>query len=187
MIMTGLHERSVPSPIGTLRLVASDAVLVALILPDHQPRQQRELHPGPEPARQPRPRRAPPAGTPLAKGDTHPILDAAARELEEYFSGTRTHFDTPLEPRGTAFQCRTWDALVTIPFGETRTYTEIACAIGAPTATRAVGAANGINPLALFVPCHRVIGADGTLTGYGGGLPAKRWLLDHERRVAAAR
>jgi methylated-DNA-[protein]-cysteine S-methyltransferase len=111
---------------------------------------------------------------------------AVVAQLGEFFAGDRTNFDLPLAPRGTDFQQRVWLALREIPYGETRTYAEIAGLIGAPTAVRAVGAANGRNPLSIVVPCHRVIGADGSLTGFGGGLTAKRWLLTHERAVAPA-
>jgi len=103
------------------------------------------------------------------------------RQLDQYFAGDRTEFDLPLAPAGTPFQLSVWDALRRIPYGETRSYREIAEAIGRPSATRAVGAANGRNPIAVIVPCHRVIGADGSLTGFGGGIERKRLLLDLER------
>lgn len=106
----------------------------------------------------------------------------AKRELGEYFDGRRRHFDLPFEPHGTAFQCAVLDALVEIPYGETRSYKEIAEALGKPKAVRAVGGANGSNPIPIIIPCHRVIGSDGTLTGFGGGLDTKRFLLDLERR-----
>lgn len=105
---------------------------------------------------------------------------AASRQLREYFAGVRTTFDLPLAPCGSAFQRRVWDALREIPAGHTRTYGEIARRLGQPSASRAVGMANHHNPLVIVVPCHRVVGADGTLTGYGGGLNRKRWLLEHE-------
>jgi methylated-DNA-[protein]-cysteine S-methyltransferase len=108
------------------------------------------------------------------------VLLAAQRQLEEYFSGKRTQFDLPLAPSGTAFQQQVWRALLEIPYGKTWSYQRLARAIGRPTAMRAVGACNGRNPIAIIIPCHRVIGADGSLTGYGGGLPMKRWLLAHE-------
>jgi methylated-DNA-[protein]-cysteine S-methyltransferase len=100
--------------------------------------------------------------------------------LKEYFDGTRRHFDLPLGPRGTEFQLRVWEALTQIPYGQTRSYRDIALAIGKPTAVRAVGAANGRNPLPIVVPCHRVIGSDGSLTGFAGGLEAKTRLLQLE-------
>jgi len=109
-----------------------------------------------------------------------PVVD----QLEGYFSGTVHRFDLPLDPEGTAFQRLVWGALITIPFAHTRSYGEIAGAIGQPKSARAVGLANNQNPIALIIPCHRVIGADGSLVGYGGGTHRKRWLLDHEARVA---
>ena len=105
---------------------------------------------------------------------------AAGEQLDQYFAGERRDFDLPLDLRGTPFQRRVWQALLTIPYGETRSYGEIAAQIGRPDRPRAVGAANGRNPVSIVVPCHRVIGSDGSLTGYGGGLARKRWLLDHE-------
>jgi methylated-DNA-[protein]-cysteine S-methyltransferase len=113
------------------------------------------------------------------------LLEPARRQLAEYFAGERTEFDLPLRPFGAPFQLRVWEALLNIPYGETASYGAIAREIGHPTAFRAVGAANGQNPIAIIVPCHRVIGSDGSLTGYGGGLPAKRALLDLEAGRAA--
>jgi methylated-DNA-[protein]-cysteine S-methyltransferase len=104
-------------------------------------------------------------------------LRQAADELERYFAGERVQFACPLDLHGTPFQLQVWHALTRIPYGETRTYTEIARETGHPSAVRAVGAANGANPVAIIVPCHRVIGSNGALTGYGGGLPTKAWLL----------
>jgi methylated-DNA-[protein]-cysteine S-methyltransferase len=101
-------------------------------------------------------------------------------QFGEYFAGTRREFDLPLNAHGTAFQRKVWGALRDIPYGETASYGQTALAIGNPTASRAVGLANGQNPISIIVPCHRVIGANGSLTGYGGGLDAKRWLLSHE-------
>jgi methylated-DNA-[protein]-cysteine S-methyltransferase len=113
---------------------------------------------------------------------THPVLDVAVRQLLEYFAGERSHFDLPLRPRGSRFQQRVWAALLDIPYGQTRSYGDVAREIGfGPQASRAVGLANGANPIPIVIPCHRVIGADGSLTGYGGGLDRKRALLDLER------
>lgn len=109
----------------------------------------------------------------------------AAEQLAEYFAGARVAFDLPLAPRGTPFQRRVWDALREIPYGETISYAQLARRIDRPKAMRAVGAANGRNPIGIVVPCHRVIGADGSLTGYGGGLDRKRALLEHEARVSS--
>ena len=115
------------------------------------------------------------------------VLADAVRQLDEYFGGLRTSFDLPIEVRGTDFQRAAWSVLSQIPHGETISYGEQARRMGRPTAVRAVGAANGRNPVPVIVPCHRVIGANGSLTGFAGGLEIKTWLLDHEQRVAAAR
>jgi methylated-DNA-[protein]-cysteine S-methyltransferase len=156
-----VRERWMESPVGWLRLVAEGGALVALHMEDD--------------ARGP-------AGLSAA---ADPVLDEACRQLSAWFAGERTTFDLPLAPVGTPFQRAVWRALRDIPYGETRSYGQIAAAIGDPAAVRAVGAANGRNPLALIVPCHRVIGASGALTGYAGGLERKRWLLGHEREVLA--
>ncbi len=111
---------------------------------------------------------------------------ACERQLNEYFAGERRLFDLPLDLRGTEFQRQCWQALLAIPYGETRSYAQLARMVGRPRAGRAVGLANGANPIAIIVPCHRVIASDGTLGGYGGGLPAKRWLLELEQRHALA-
>jgi AraC family transcriptional regulator, regulatory protein of adaptative response / methylated-DNA-[protein]-cysteine methyltransferase len=110
--------------------------------------------------------------------------DALVRELAEYFAGTRRTFGARIVQRGSPFTARVWDALVEIPCGETRSYGQIAVRIGQPSAVRAVARANGANQVAILVPCHRVIGADGTLVGYGGKLWRKKWLLDHEQRLS---
>jgi AraC family transcriptional regulator, regulatory protein of adaptative response / methylated-DNA-[protein]-cysteine methyltransferase len=115
----------------------------------------------------------------------HPVLTQIARELSEYFDGTRMQFDTPVMLTGSSFQSTVWRALQAIPAGATKSYGELAAKIGQPAAVRAVGRANGDNRLSIIVPCHRVIGADGALTGYGGGLWRKQRLLDHERGAAA--
>lgn len=109
-------------------------------------------------------------------------LKGMTEQLEAYFLGTLHEFEVPLDPVGSEFQVKVWDALRQIPFGETRTYGDVARAVGQPKATRAVGLANHDNPLAIVIPCHRVIGANGSLTGYGGGVNRKRWLLEHEAR-----
>ena len=130
----------------------------------------------------PRPRRPDPAW----RRDPAPFR-GLARQLDEYFAGRRRAFELPLAPEGTAFQLATWQALRAIPYGTTISYAELARRVGKPEAVRAVGAANGANPLPIVVPCHRVIGNDGSLTGYAGGLAAKQWLLAHERRVSSTR
>lgn len=157
-----LHHAILPSPVGDLTLVADDTALVAILWPDDKPERVRLEA--------------------TADRPDHPVLAAAATQLAEYFAGTRTVFDLPLAPRGTAFQRDVWRALDAIPYGETRSYADIAQAIGRPTATRAVGAANGRNPISIVTPCHRVIGRSGALTGFAGGLAAKQHLLAHEQR-----
>lgn len=113
-------------------------------------------------------------------GGSPPRPSEAARQLEEYLAGARDRFDLSLRPLGTAFQRAAWEALTRIPFGETRSYAQQAAGLGNPKAVRAVGRANATNPLPIVIPCHRVIGSDGSLTGFGGGIEAKRWLLAHE-------
>jgi methylated-DNA-[protein]-cysteine S-methyltransferase len=149
-----LHYSRIDSPVGPLLLAVSERGLVAL-----------EFGRGK-----------------IAAGwvDSAEKTASYARQLEEYFSGRRRRFDLPLDLRGTDFQKRCWQELLEIPYGETRSYAQIARAIGNPQAVRAVGLANGQNPIAIIVPCHRVIGSDGSLTGYGGGLEAKRKLLELE-------
>ena len=114
------------------------------------------------------------------------VLDATEAQLTEYFDGTRRDFDLPIDLVGTDFQVAAWRALANAPYGRTISYATQAASIGRPTATRAVGAANGRNPVAIVLPCHRVVGSSGALTGFAGGLDVKRWLLDHEQRVVAA-
>ena len=114
------------------------------------------------------------------RSDDHPVLLEAARQLEAYFSGGLTAFSLTVAPAGTPFQRKVWRALQGIPWGQAISYGELARRIGSPGSARAVGMANGRNPVAIVIPCHRVIGADGSLTGYGGGLDRKKWLLAHE-------
>jgi len=116
----------------------------------------------------------------IVEGEKIASLAQAMDELRRYLAGERVQFTCPLDLHGTAFQIAVWEELFRIPYGQTRAYGEIAKAIGRPTAIRAVGAANGANPVAIIVPCHRVIGSNGSLTGYGGGLPTKQWLLSLE-------
>ncbi len=123
---------------------------------------------------------------PPAAETPNAVLSQLQSELSEYFAGTRRAFTVPLDPAGTPFQQNAWQMLATIPFGMTRSYGDQARHIGRPTATRAVARANGDNPIAIVIPCHRVIGTNGKLTGYGGGLWRKQWLLDHERGDALA-
>jgi len=155
----------VESPVGPLTLVAAEGALIGLYM-----EQQRHLPP-PEALGAPD---GDPAGAPFAE---------VSVQLREYFGGERTEFGLRVTLAGTAFQQRVWAALRAIPFGQTASYGELAGRIGQPSASRAVGLANGRNPVGIIVPCHRVVGADGSLTGYGGGMERKQYLLDHERRV----
>ena len=149
-----------PSPVGQLTLVASNSKLNAILWEVERANRVRlgELH----------------------EANDSPILLEAERQLQEYFAGTRHRFDLELDFTGTDFQKQVWQALLTIPFGETRSYCQIAQQIGRPKAVRAVGAANGRNPISIVAPCHRVIGASGGLTGFAGGLQAKQYLLTLE-------
>lgn len=154
--------KTMPSPVGALTLVASDAGLTAILWENDRPGRVK-------------------LGA-MEEAPEHPVLAEAERQIQEYFAGERTSFSVPLDFRGTDFQKSVWAALLTIPFGETRSYGEIARQIGRPGASRAVGAANGRNPLSIVAPCHRVIGTNGALTGFAGGLAAKELLLGIERR-----
>ena len=160
-----LPAKTIASPVGALTLVAEDDALVAILWEDDAP------------ARVPLPA--------LEDAPDHPVLVEAARQLGEYFASERRAFDLPLRFRGTDFQRAVWNVLLTIPFGETWSYGAIARALGRPGASRAVGAANGRNPISIVAPCHRVIGANGALTGFAGGLAAKQALLALERGAGA--
>ena len=153
----------VPSPIGPLLASTEDGGLTSVGFAPHEGR----IGAGWEPDRG-------------RSGGASRVLAAAREQLGAYFAGALTGFTVPLLPRGTPFQLRVWEGLRRLRFGETVSYAELARRIGAPDAVRAVGAANGRNPLPIIVPCHRVIGADGSLTGFGGGIERKRWLLEHE-------
>lgn len=177
-----LLHRYLDTPVGRLELVAAPTGLRAVLWPDEDgSRVQRALTwlsgtpGGADPGRVDR------------AAETTAHLEAAAQQLGEYFAGTRTSFDLTLDPVGTPFQLRVWQALRDIPFGQTRTYAEQARVVGEPGAARAVGAADGRNPLSIVVPCHRVLGSSGSLTGYAGGVASKAWLLGHEQAVLAAR
>lgn len=161
----------IDTPVGPLSAVASHQALLLLEFGD-------EPHPGAVVTRL----RGPcGAHEPEAiAANAHPVMWQLFQQLGEYFRGERQQFTVPLEPRGNDFQLRVWQYLQTIPFGQTRSYGEQARGIGAPGAARAVGRANGMNKIAIIIPCHRVIGASGSLTGYGGGMERKRWLLQHE-------
>lgn len=151
-----LLMKTIASPVGELRLFARGDALAGVYAGMQTP--------------------------PEARAGKAPILDRAAEQLAAYFAGELQTFDLALAPEGTEFQRKVWMQLRAIPFGETRSYGQLATKLRRPTASRAVGAANGRNPLGIIVPCHRVIGASGDLTGYAGGLPMKKWLLAHEQR-----
>jgi methylated-DNA-[protein]-cysteine S-methyltransferase len=153
----GLFYKEMASPVGKLTLVANTSALVAVRLEREQPTRLRL--------------------DPASPDAHHPVLVEAERQLADYFAGKRTSFELPIEPSGTEFQKQVWRCLRQIPFGRTRSYGEIARTVGSPQGSRAVGAACGKNPLAIVVPCHRVLGANGALTGFGGGIDAKAKLL----------
>ncbi len=153
--------KSISSPVGMLKLVASERGLAAILWENDDPERVRLEQ--------------------LVEDPTHPILMETERQLADYFAGKLRAFDVPLDFKGTRFQKGVWAALLTIPFGETRSYGDIARQIGRPTASRAVGAANGKNPISIIAPCHRVIGSTGALTGFAGGLATKEHLLGLER------
>ncbi|WP_421553037.1 methylated-DNA--[protein]-cysteine S-methyltransferase [Pseudomonas yamanorum] len=151
------------SPVGQLTLVARDGKLTAILWEKERPNRVR-------------------LGA-LQEANNSPVLEETERQLKEYFAGTRNRFELELDFAGTDFQKKVWQALLTIPFGETRSYSQIAAQIGSPKAVRAVGAANGRNPISIVAPCHRVIGASGGLTGFAGGLEAKQYLLELEEHA----
>jgi methylated-DNA-[protein]-cysteine S-methyltransferase len=157
-----MHYTLHDSPVGPLRLTARGGVLCGVDFPNGKHTR--------------------PIGPDWVE-DAAPFAEVG-RQLDAYFAGERQVFDLPLAPRGTAFQLRVWEELRRIPFGHTISYGELARRVGDPNAARAVGAANGQNPISIIVPCHRVIGADGSLTGFGGGVATKRALLEHEQRHA---
>ena len=160
------YAKTMPSPVGALRLIATDKGLTAILWENDDPER---VH----------------LGTLIEQSD-HPVLVKTEQQLNDYFAGRRDRFDLPLDMVGTDFRKRVWKALLDIPFGETRSYADIARAVGNPKAARAVGGAINHNPLSIVTPCHRVIGRDGTLTGFAGGLEAKEFLLGHEQGKAPA-
>ena len=160
VLQPSLHFQDMPSPVGRLRLIASETALVGIWF-----EQGRDAARG--------------RGKLLERW--LPVLERTQAQLEEYFAAQRREFDLPLEPHGTEFQRRVWQRLLHIPYGETTTYGTLATDLGDVKASRAVGLANGNNPIPIVIPCHRVIGADGSLTGFGGGLTIKQQLLDLER------
>ena len=170
IVRSDLHTRAVVgSPIGPLTAVVGDDGLRALLWPDDQrpllDEQAVDEHTAPQ-------------------GHLD-LVERVRHQLAEYFAGTRTEFDLPLDPQGTPFQQEVWQVLRGIPFGTTISYGPQAAALGDPNKARAVGAANGRNPISIIVPCHRVVATSGALTGFAGGLSTKAWLLEHEHRVAS--
>ncbi len=165
---TTRYQTTIDSPVGPLTLVATDTGLRA-VLWDVDGESERVRF----------------GGDRATDSPDHPFLVAAAEQLGEYFAGSRQDFDLPLDPVGTDFQRSAWQALRTIPYGQTVSYGEQARRIGHPKAVRAIGAANGRNPISIVVPCHRVVGSDGSLTGFAAGTDIKAWLLDHERHTLA--
>jgi methylated-DNA-[protein]-cysteine S-methyltransferase len=161
-----LFCKEMESPVGKLKLVASANVLIAVLWEQERPNRVKLA--------------------PSKLDPQQPILIETEHQLKEYFAGTRKAFDLPLEPTGSEFQKKVWRALLEIPFGQTRSYLDLAKSVGSAKAVRAVGAANGKNPLSIVVPCHRVIGANGALTGFAGGLEVKAKLLAFEARAAAS-
>jgi methylated-DNA-[protein]-cysteine S-methyltransferase len=160
--MGSIYYKWIASPVGKLRLVAEEEALRAILWEQEDPGRVRL------------------GSFPLEVSD-HPVLAETERQLGEYFAGRRKSFTLKLGPAGTPFQNEVWQALQTIPYGETRSYAEVAGQIGRPKAIRAMGAANGRNPISIVIPCHRVIGSSGDLTGFAGGIEAKRYLLALER------
>ena len=160
----------IESPVGKLALAARADGLTTILFEPHDPSVFAAWRPSD-------------AAAPGASA----VLARTRHQLAAYFAGDLTTFDLPLSPTGTSFQRRVWDALRRIPFGESTSYGQIARGLGVPNSARAVGAANGRNPIPIIVPCHRVIGANGSLTGFGGGIERKHWLLEHERAVMRAR
>lgn len=168
--------RTLPTPIGELTIVAGSGGIRAVTFPGE--RTASGATPGDQ---------QPEASNAAEELRAEDHLQRAVIQLLEYFAGTRQAFELALDPHGTAFQLRAWEVLRTIPFGRTMSYGEQAEALGSPSSARAVGAANGRNPIPIIVPCHRVVGASGALTGFTGGLQTKAWLLDHERRIRDGR
>jgi methylated-DNA-[protein]-cysteine S-methyltransferase len=160
-----LSYKKINSPVGKLKLVASEEGLAAILWQNDRPERV-------------------PLGE-MVEEPEHKVFVKTEKQLTEYFAGERREFDLPLDMRGTPFQKEVWDALLGIPFGETKSYGDLAKQLGNPGAGRAVGAANGRNPISIVVPCHRVIGSSGKLTGFAGGLDVKARLLEMEREAKA--
>jgi methylated-DNA-[protein]-cysteine S-methyltransferase len=160
----GFSRRMYKAPFGVLTVVGSDlGIRYVLFSNDAHPKPLERLH--------------------ISDTDIHDSVNNAITQLDEYFVGSRRDFELPLDLQGTEFQVAAWNALADIPYGRTASYGQQAASIGRPKAVRAIGGANGRNPVAIVLPCHRIVGADGSLTGFGGGIEVKKWLLDHEQSI----
>jgi len=158
----GYSRRTYEAPFGVVTVVGSDLGIRYVMFSD-------DAHPKPLESLQ------------ISDTEIHDSVNNAITQLEDYFNGSRREFDLPLDLHGTEFQVAAWNALAEVPYGHTASYGQQAASIGRPTAVRAIGGANGRNPVAIVLPCHRIVGADGSLTGFGGGIAVKKWLLDHEQ------
>jgi len=160
----GFSRRTYRAPFGVITVVGSDlGIRFVMFSNDAHPKPLEQLH--------------------ISDTEIHDSVNEAITQLEEYFVGSRRSFKLPLDLRGTEFQVAAWNALAEIPYGLTASYGQQAASIGRPKAVRAIGGANGRNPVAIVLPCHRIVGADGSLTGFGGGIEVKKWLLDHEQTI----
>lgn len=157
-------RRTCEAPFGVVTVIGSDlGIRFVMFSNDAHPKPLEKLH--------------------ISDTEIHESVNDAITQLEEYFTGSRRNFELPLDLQGTEFQVAAWNALAEIPFGRTASYGQQAASIGRPKAVRAIGGANGRNPVAIVLPCHRIVGADGSLTGFGGGIEVKKWLLDHEQSI----
>lgn len=157
-------RRTCEAPFGVVTVVGSElGIRFVMFANDAHPKPLQNLH--------------------ISDTEIHDSVNDAITQLDEYFTGSRRDFDLPLDLRGTEFQVAAWRALADIPYGHTASYGQQAASIGRPKAVRAIGGANGRNPVAIVLPCHRIVGADGSLTGFGGGIAVKKWLLDHEQSM----
>ena len=157
-------RRTCEAPFGVLSVVGSDlGIRYVMFNNDAHPKPLERLH--------------------VSDSEIHESVNDAMNQLEEYFDGSRRDFELPLDLQGTEFQVAAWNALADIPYGHTASYGQQAASIGRPKAVRAIGGANGRNPVVIVLPCHRIVGADGSLTGFGGGIAVKKWLLDHEQSM----
>ena len=164
IVEIGFSRRTYQAPFGVITVVGSDlGIRYVMFSDDAHPKSLEQLH--------------------ISDTEIHDSVNEAIKQLEEYFAGSRRNFELPLDLCGTEFQVAAWNALSKIPYGHTASYGQQAALIGRPKAVRAIGGANGRNPVAIVLPCHRIVGADGSLTGFGGGIAVKKWLLDHEHTM----